>query len=242
MTKRAETMLGRKWLGLLALLGLSMIGAPCDGKDSEKCREGQEGVTASLKAGDQTLLKRWRDYSFKVCDDSEFTAIDREISEHQAAKQKAAAEKKKKERENKQVLDAFLMWAGSNKGAPDRAANATCEGDKAAEKAKERWCTGDRIAGIHRFEVTYWENEPVAAVFKTTIPHPIQCDALGTPSTVIRTWKVQGTISRYHCQISGGPAAGMQALITEAPNAPLEVFSTRFPELHAGMKRKLEAL
>ena len=28
MTKRAETMLGRKWLGLLALLGLSMIGAP----------------------------------------------------------------------------------------------------------------------------------------------------------------------------------------------------------------------
>jgi hypothetical protein len=230
-----------RWARVAATaLVASLLVAGCDEKDSEKCGKGQQGVRESLKAGDSSLLNQHREYAFKYRDDGEFQALDREIQEHEAAKKKAEAEEKKKAQENEQLLNVFLGWVGSTKAAPQGASAAQCQGDGEAEKNQERWCVGDRIAGTHRLEVMYWEKEPVAAVYKTTVPHPTTCEALG--GTVTRSWTVQGTIKRHLCQLASGQAAGMQALVTEAPGAPLEVFSARFAELHAGMKKKLEGM
>ncbi len=230
-----------RWVALASVaIGLSLLGAACDEKDSEKCGKGQEGVRESLKAGNTKLLQEHRDYAFKYCDEGEFQALDNEIQQHEADKKKAEAEEKKKAQENEQLLNVFLGWVGSTKASPQTASAAQCQGEGEAEKKQERWCIGDRIAGTHRLEVMYWEKEPVAALYKTAVPHPTTCEALG--GTVTRSWTVQGAIKRHLCQLSGGQAAGMQALVTEAPGAPLEVFSARFVELHAGMKKKLEGM
>lgn len=222
-----------------AVLGASLLGFSCDGKDEDKCRKGQEGVRASLKAGNDGLLKDWRNYAFKYCDDGEFSAVDREISDFQKEKQRVEAEKKKKEQENKAVLDLFLGWVGQYKAAPEgAAANVSCDGGPDEEKSKERWCVRQRQAPPYVLQVRYWEKEPVASAFHVVIPHPITCDALGT-AQVIRSWTVQGSIKRHHCQITGGLAAGMQAMVTEAAQAPLHVFSPQFVEKDPALKTKL---
>jgi len=230
-----------RWVQMAAVVcGAFVFASGCDQKDEDKCTKGQQGVRESLKADDLKLLKEHRDYAFKYCEEGEFQALDREIEEHQAAKKKAEAEEKKKAQENEQLLSVFLGWVGSTKAAPQGASAAQCQGDEEAEKNKERWCVGDRLAGTHRFEVMYWEKEPVAANYKTVVPNPTSCEALG--GTVTRSWTVQGNIKRDLCQLTSGQAAGMQALVTEVPSAPLEVFSARFVELHAGMKKKLEGM
>lgn len=226
--------------GAIILLGGSLLGFGCSEKDTEKCQEAQNGVRASVKAGDQALLTQWRDRAFKYCEESEFQTVDREITDQQKAKQQAEADKKKKEGENKALLEVFLTWVGQNKAAPERAAAATCVGDAEQEKAKERWCNGTRQAGAHPLNVSYWEGETVGASFSVKVPNPITCDALG-PSRIIRSWVVQGSIKRHHCELTGGPAAGMQALVTEASNAPLQVFSSQFLTHHAGMQAKVSS-
>ncbi len=232
-----------KWMrgGLVAVavLGASLLGFSCDGKDAEGCRGAQAGVRASLQAGDTALLARWRDRAFKLCEDSEFSALDREILDTQAQKQKAEAEKQQKLAENKAVLDLFLGWVGQFRAAPEGAAAAvSCDGGKAEEASKERWCVRQRQAGPYTVSVRYWEKESAAASFHVVVPNPITCEALG-PSQVLRTWTVQGSIKRYHCQITGGPAAGMQAMVTEAMKAPLHVFSPQFVERDPALKAKL---
>ncbi len=232
-----------KWLrgGLVvaAALGASLLGFSCDGKDAEGCRGAQEGVRASLKAGDTALLARWRDRAFKLCEDSDFSALDREIVDTQAQKQREEAEKQQKIAENKAVLDLFLGWVGQYRAAPEGAAAAvSCDGGKAEEVSKERWCVRQRQAGPHTVTVRYWEKESPAASFHVAVPNPITCEALG-PSQVLRTWTVQGSVKRYHCQITGGPAAGMQAMVTEALKAPLHVFSPQFVERDPALKTKL---
>lgn len=236
MRARSEMLLVRG-CPILVLVGLALVG--CDTKDPEKCRQGQEGVRASLKANDAGALVKWREFAFKQCDEGEFQALDREIQEHKAAQAQAEAEAKKKKAENDQLITVYLDWIGTAKANPASAAAAKCEGEGEAEKKQERWCVGDRMAGPHRLDVIYWEKEPVAASFKTTVPHPITCADLGA-HTVVRSFTVQGSIKRHVCQLTGGPAAGLQALVTEAPNAPIEVFSARMVELHPGLKKKVE--
>jgi hypothetical protein len=87
--------------------------------------------------------------------------------------------------------------------------------------------------------VRYWEKESAAARFEAKIPHPITCEALGA-HRVIRTWTVPNQpIKRFHCEITGGPAAGLQAMVSQAVNAPLHVFSAKYLELDGGLKAKL---
>lgn len=222
-----------------AVLGASLLGFSCDGKDETKCQSGLEGVRASLKAGDTGLLTRWRTYAFKYCDEAEFATVDTEITTHQAEQKRLEAEKLKKEKELKALLDVFLGWVAQHKAAPEgAAANPTCDGGPAEEASKERWCVGRRQAGPHPLEVRYWEKESVAAAFHVQLPHGITCDALG-PAQVLRSWTVQGSIKRHHCQITGGAAAGMQAIVTEAAQAPLNVFSPQYLERDPPMKQKV---
>jgi hypothetical protein len=232
-----------KWMrgGLVAVavLGASLLGFSCDGKDAEGCRGAQAGVRASLQAGDTALLARWRDRAFKLCEDSEFSALDREILDTQAQKQKAEAEKQQKLAENKAVLDLFSAgWASS--GPRPRAPPPPSPVTVARRRRPRRsgGCVRQRQAGPYTVSVRYWEKESAAASFHVVVPNPITCEALG-PSQVLRTWTVQGSIKRYHCQITGGPAAGMQAMVTEAMKAPLHVFSPQFVERDPALKAKL---
>jgi hypothetical protein len=96
-----------------------------------------------------------------------------------------------------------------------------------------------RMAGSHQLHVRYWEKEPVAAKFDAKIPLPITCDKLGG-ARVIRSWTVPGQpVQRHHCEITAGAAAGMQAMVSEANNAPLHVFSAQYLERDGALKNKL---
>ena len=44
---------------------------------------------------------------------------------------------------------------------------------------------------------------------------------------------------RHHCQIAGGALAGLQAMVSEANNAPVHVFSPKYLEKDAALKTKL---
>jgi hypothetical protein len=232
----------RLGVALAALLGLSMTAFSCDSlfKSEEKCNEAKDGVRASLKADDRALVQKWREYAYSNCaDKDELSKLDQDITQAQADADKAKAEKNKRQTETKQLVDLFAGWAGSNKAAPQNAAaNVSCDPGEAQEKSQERWCARTRQAGPHAFEVRYWEKEPAAARFSTKVPNPITCNDIG-PHRVIRSWVVQGAIKRHHCEITGGAAAGLQALVTEAQDAPLHLFSARFVELDPALQAKL---
>lgn len=233
---------GRLTLLCAAILGLSFLGLDipgCDGKDSDKCAEGQAGVRASLKAGDQALVDQWRTYAFKYCESGEFTALDREIQETLTAKKKAEAEKAKAKAANLQLVNLFVGWVGANKANPaGAAATVSCDGGEKEEKSQERWCVRTRMAGPHQLHVRYWEKEPTQVTFSAQIPEPITCEALG-PHVVKRSWAVQGTIQRHHCSLTGGAAAGMEAMVTEAKNATLHIFTPQYVERNEALKRQL---
>jgi hypothetical protein len=228
--------------GVLAVLGGALLlSAGCSQKDAAKCQQGQEGVKKSVQAGDDALVQQWREYAYKYCEDSALlSSLDREITEKRAADAKRKAEEAKQKAANEQLVALFLKWAGENKAAPERAAsNAACEGGEAEEKSQERWCNGTRTAGSHVLSVRYWEKESAAAKFEVKVPQPITCEALGA-HRVIRAWTIPNQpIKRFHCEITGGPAAGLQAMVSQAVNAPLHVFSAKYLEMDPGLKTKL---
>jgi len=212
--------------------------AGCDRKDPDKCRDGQAGVKKSLEARDDALLTRWREYAYKYCEADAFASVDKEIADTRAAQQKAEAEKKRQEQENDALIQVFTQWVAGARSAPERAASPTCSGGEAEEKSQERWCVGERQAPPHVLHVRYWDKERAAASFDVVVPHPITCEKIG--GTALRSWMVPNQpIKRHHCQINSGPLAGMQALVTEAANAPLHVFSPQYVEKDPALKAKL---
>ena len=222
----------------LVSLFLPLVLTGCNRKNPEKCQEGQAGVKKSLEASDDALLTRWRDYAYKYCAAEAFAAVDKDIVDTRAAKQKAEAEKKRQQQENDSLLQVFTQWIAGARNAPERAANPTCAGGEKEEKSQERWCVGDRQAPPHVLHVRYWDKERVAAKFDVVVPHPITCEKLG--GTALRSWMVPNQpIKRHYCQINAGPLAGMQAMVTEAANAPVHVFSPQYVEKDAALKAKL---
>ncbi len=223
-----------RWaVGLVALSAVGTMGFTACGKDPEKCRSAQDGVRQSLKADRPELVTKWREYAYKQCSDkAALTALDREISETQAANEQRKAAQAKQKQETMAVVGTFTGWVAGIRNAPETAsANPTCEGGPDQAKSKERWCTARRSAGSYVLIARYWEKEPTAARFSTILPGPATCQDLG-PSRVVRTWTIPGTTAkRSHCEITGGSLAGLQALVAEAINGPLEVFSARFAEL-----------
>jgi hypothetical protein len=221
-----------------AALGLWLGVVACDQKDSGKCQEGQAGVKKSLEAGDDALLNQWRTYAHKYCEGDEFVGIDREITETRAAKAKAEADQKRQQQENDQLLQVFTQWVAGARNDPATGATPACEGGEKEEKSQERWCVGSRQAGAYQLNVRYWDKERVAAKFDVAVPHPITCEKIG--GTALRTWNVPNQpIKRHHCQINAGALSGMQAMVSEAANAPLHVFSPQYVEKDPALKQKL---
>jgi len=228
-------------LPILALACLVVSAAGCNQKDATKCQQGQDGVRKSAAAGNDALLTQWRSYAYKYCDDAAaLGSLDREIAQQRAAAAKAKADAARQQQENDQLLAVFTKFVGDNRAAPDRAASAaSCDGGPAEEKSQERWCLRSRRAGAYTLSVRYWDKDRTAAKFDTVLPAPVTCDKLG-PNRVIRAWTIPNqNIKRTHCELLGGPLAGMQAMVSEANNAPLHVFTPPYLDRDAGLKAKL---
>ena len=230
---------GMTTLGLCVAFGLGNI--PGCGKDQAKCTKAQDGVRQSLKAEDTALVQRWRDYAYKHCADrTSLTALDREVADGLAAADRRKSEAARQKQQSQALLGAFTGWVAGARATPETAsATRSCEGGEAEQKSKERWCVARRMAGTYTLAARYWEKESTAARFSTVMPGPITCDALG-PNRVIRSWTIPGTpVKRTHCELSGGTLAGTQALVAEAVNGPLDVFTPRYVELDPAFAGRL---
>jgi hypothetical protein len=231
----------RAVLGLALAFGLGSTALPSCGKDPQKCTKAQDGVRQSLKAEDAALVQRWREYAYKQCADrASLTTLDREVADGLAAADRRRTEAARLKQESQALLGAFTGWVAGARATPETAsASPTCEGGEAEQKSKERWCAARRMAGTHALDARYWEKESTAARFSTVMPGPVTCDALGS-NRVIRTWTIPGTpVKRTRCELTGGALAGMQALVAEAVNGPVEVFTPRFAELDPAFSARL---
>jgi hypothetical protein len=231
----------RSVLGLTVAAIVLLAGVGCSQKDATKCQQGQDGVRKSAAAGDEALLAQWRNYAYKYCEDATaLGALDREVAQQKAAKAKAQADALRKQQESDQVLALFVKWVGDNRAAPDRAAAAvSCDGGEKEEKSQERMCSRSRRAGTYTLTARYWDKDRAAEKFDTVIPEPITCDKIGA-NRVIRSWNLPNqTVKRTHCEFTAGALAGMQAMVSEANNAPLHVFTPQYLERDPALKAKL---
>jgi hypothetical protein len=231
---------------LLALIACAVWAtAACNRKDAVKCQEGQNGVRKSLEAADQQLLQKWRNYAYEHCADrAALQTLDQEIAQQQAAAAKKKREAAKLQKQNDQLLQLFLGWAGTHRANPAAAAaTVNCGGGEAEEKSQERWCNRTRSTQgtpPSQFNVRYWEKDPQAVSFDVKLPQPITCEKLGA-HRIVRSWTVPNQkVKRTHCEITAGPLGGMQAMISEALNAPLHIISPKFLEMNPALKNKLD--
>lgn len=228
----------RQPLFLAALWALAVCSTPgCKRKDAKACENAMSVTRQALAAEDFALAKQWRDHAYKNCDDGvALQALDKEIVDKQAEVEKKKAQEEATKRETDQLVKLFTGWIGQHRATPAGAAvNVVCSaGD---EEKKERWCDRERSVGDkYKVKVRYWEAAPEAIEFTTVAPGPLKCDDLG-PSSVLSE-KAGG--AQLHCQITGGPASGLQALIRHAKDGThVNVVSQQFIDRHSGFRKLL---
>jgi hypothetical protein len=235
--------------GLLVLVtALSAFG--CSDKDETKCQQALDGTRKSVAAEDAGLTTQWRDRAYKYCaDTAALTALDKEITEKQTAAAEAKAEEAQRLALNAGLLKTFVTWAGDNKAAPDHASvSPKCDGDDpnaavpkpmTGPKATERFCSATRSAGTNTLTARYWEADKTIELFMTTAPAPASCDDLG-PNKVLKTWGVPAVtgqvIKRTRCELSGS-LSGLQAVVSDAANAAVYIFSPSYLEKDPALKK-----
>jgi hypothetical protein len=247
----AARRLARGFFVLLACSGLSVVG--CDTKDAAKCDQAVGAVKTAVKAEDFALTGQWRDYAYKHCEDqATLSSLDQEIvSAQNAAKQRQETERVAQQK-TKQLFDVFTTWVAGNRAAPQNASRTpVCDKPldetqpvKAGQQSTERWCKGVRaLTSGDELVVRYWEAEPSAAFFSFRAERPVTCQELG-PHSVIRAWDVPATggrsAKRTHCELSGGPLAGLQALVSDAQRADVQVFTPQYLQREAGLRSHVE--
>lgn len=238
--------LARRLNPLTGLLLAAFLGSGCDRKDPEKCQQALTVTQQALAGENIDLAKQWRNYAYGQCSDpAQLTQLDQTVVSKQNEMVKRAQEATAAKQASGQLLKVFTNWVAAHQKSPQTASAApTCPpNDEKGDKAKERWCVATRRAGPnHVLEAHYWEAEPEAVRFTTRLPEPIKCDDLG-PNTVLKTLSVPTTsgssATRQHCQLSAGSLAGLQALVTEANNAELHIFSSKYLERDAAMKTRV---
>lgn len=236
------------------LLGAVLTSVACNDKSPEKCDQAVSAVRQALKVEDLALARQWRDYAWKHCaDQAALGALDQEVVNTQTAiSQRKLAEQQRAQRKT-QLLTLFSSWVGQNRSTPQRASAAPqCEQPaaaptqpaKAATESKDRFCQGTRdVAGGGKLSVRYWEAEPEAAVFRVRSEEPVRCEDLG-PHTLVRAWEVPATggrsAKRTHCELTGGVLAGLHAVVSEAQNAEVQVFSPQYLQRDANLRLQVE--
>lgn len=224
---------------VLAVTTIAFGALGCSEKDATKCQEALDGTRKSVAAGDASLTNQWRERSYKYCEDqAALTALDREISEKTSAASAAKAAETARLALNAGLLKTFVTWAGDNRVAPDHASVAPkCDGDEADAGAPklpasdhDRFCTATRTAGTNTLTARYWEGDKTILLFTTKAPAPASCDDLG-PNKVLKTWDVPAitgqSVKRTRCELSG-TLAGMNAVVSDAANAAVYIFSPSY--------------
>ena len=240
----------RTRLGEFLVLAAMVTAFGCSEKDATKCQEALDGTRKSVAAGDAALTNQWRERSYKYCEDqAALTTLDKEISDKTSAAAAAKAAETARLALNAGLLKTFVTWAGDNRVAPDHASVAPkCDGDdpdagapkpSTDPKAKERFCTATRTAGANTLTARYWDADKTIVLFSTKAPAPASCDDLG-PNKVLKTWDVPAStgqsIKRTRCELSG-TLAGMNAVVSQAANAPVYVFSPSYLLKDPGLKK-----
>jgi hypothetical protein len=227
----------RTGLGQWLVLAAALTAFGCSEKDAAKCQEALDGTRKSVAASDASLINQWRERSYKYCEDQgALAALDKEISDKTSAAAAAKAAETARLALNAGLLKTFVTWAGDNRLAPDHASvSPKCDGDDAEASApkpttKERFCTATRTAGTNTLSARYWDADKTILLFTTKVPAPASCDDLG-PNKVLRTWDVPASngqsVKRTRCELSG-PLAGMNAVVSNAANAPVYLFSPSY--------------
>jgi hypothetical protein len=241
----------RTSLGELLVLVATISAFGCSEKDATKCQDALDGTRKSVAAADVALTGQWRERAYKYCaDQASLSALDKEISEKQAAEATAKAAEAQRLALNASLLKTFVTWAGDNKVAPDHASvSPKCDGDdpdaggrKVAStepKTTQRFCTATRSAGNNTLTARYWEADKTIELFMTKAPAPASCDDLG-PNKVLKSWDVPAvsgqSVKRTRCELSG-PLSGMQAVVSQAANAAVYIFSPSYLEKDAALKK-----
>jgi hypothetical protein len=224
----------------LLLLSTTLSALGCSQKDATKCQAALDGTRKSLAASDYALTGQWRNRSYTYCEDkAALTALDKQIVDQQATETATKAAVAERKAQNDGLMKAFLGWAGSNRAAPDHAAAVTrCDGDdpsspkpESEPKGKDRLCTATRIAGNSTLTARYWEADKTIELFTISPPGPVSCDDLG-PNKVLKTWDVPAvggtTVKRTRCELTSGDLSGLNAIVSAANNAPVDIFSTTY--------------
>jgi len=240
----------RTRLGAVLLLHVALTVLGCSEKDVKQCQAALDGTRKSVAAENATLTTEWRERAYKYCaDTASLTALDKEIVDTQAAAAAAKAAEAERLALNTSLLKAFATWAADNHAAPDHASVAPkCDGDDpdagapkapSGAKASERFCTATRLAGTHTLTARYWEADKTVQLFMTKAPAPASCDDLG-PNTVLKTWAVPASngqsVKRTRCELSGS-LAGLNAVVSEAANAPVYLFSVSYLAKDPALKK-----
>jgi hypothetical protein len=241
----------RTSVGELLVLVAALSAFGCSEKDATKCQEALDGTRKSVAAADTALTNQWRERAYKYCaDQASLVALDREISDKQSAEATAKAAEAQRLALNAGLLKTFVTWAGDNKVAPDHASvSPKCDGDEpdagapklaaSDPKATQRFCTATRTAGSNTLTARYWEADKTIELFMTKAPAPASCDDLG-PNKVLKSWDVPAangqSVKRTRCQL-GGSLSGMQAVVSQAANAAVYIFSPSYLEKDAALKK-----
>jgi hypothetical protein len=241
----------RTSLGELLVLVATISAFGCSEKDATKCQEALDGTRKSVAAADAALTSQWRERAYKYCaDQASLSALDKEITEKQAADAAAKAAEAQRLALNAALLKTFVTWAGDNKAAPDHASvSPKCDGDEPSAgapkvtssepKTTQRFCTATRSAGSNTLTARYWEADKTSELFMTKAPAPASCDDLG-PNKVLKSWDVPAvsgqSVKRTRCALSGS-LSGMQAVVSQAANAAVYIFSPSYLEKDAALKK-----
>jgi hypothetical protein len=225
-----------------AVMALPLVFAlGCNQKDAAKCTQALATTRQALTAEDFALAKQWREYSYKQCDDQgSLAALDKEISEREAATTARKEAEAKKKGESAALMKTFTDFVAQNRATPDRASAApVCDPlpEGAKPDSKDRFCTGTRQAGTYALQVRFWQADPQAFRFTVKPEDPVTCEALG--GTVGKTWDVPAVggafAKRHRCEL-GGSLAGLSGVVSEAARAEVSVFSPQYLDRDPGMK------
>jgi hypothetical protein len=236
----------RSVLRLSALVLAAFSFAGCNGKDAAKCTEGLSVTRQALSLENFDSAKQWRAYAYTHCEDQgELAALDKEISEREAAVTQRKETEARKKAETEALMKAFADFVAQNRAAPDRASAApVCDPPpadapaKPGAESKDRFCTATRQLGNYPVQVRYWQADPQAFRFSVRPEDPATCEALG-PATISKTWEVPAvngaSARRDRCDL-GGALSGLHAVVSQAVRAEVSVFSPQYLERDPGMK------
>ena len=136
---------------------------------------------------------------------------------------------------HRRELEAQASASQGSRGVP-----ADWYVDPADPAAAERFCSATRTAGTNTLSARYWDADKTIVLFSTKAPAPASCDDLG-PHKVLKTFAVPATngqsVKRTRCELTAGSLAGMNAVVSDAANATVYIFSPGFLAKDAAMKK-----